>query len=272
MIPHDVLGIPPDATPEEIRRRYHELILECHPDRSDSPDAASRTQEITEAYKKMMGRVEGGRSSSHRAKKQAAKYHRKNPKRKDRAGRREARKAAKAKKPRRVKCNACGGDGTVTRKRKVFDPLSRTEDVECWRCAGRGYTISQGATNQRKPRRPEGLRSRLPRRPVAIAMMLAVISLGAAWYLGFVPAGVDDAILDAIGSAEDAVPASVKDDILNAIYGTEGEALDDVADVPGTVPDTPAVKPTVKVPDSPLDRTIYPDGTTHGSRRTAQEP
>lgn len=145
MIPHDVLGLSPDATPAEIRRRYHELILECHPDRSDSPDAASRTQAITEAYQEMMGRGEGGRSSPHRVKKQAAKYHRKNPKKKGRAARRAARKAAKAakaKRPRRIKCGACRGSGAVTRQRKVFGLLRRTEEVECRRCSGMGYTMA----------------------------------------------------------------------------------------------------------------------------------
>lgn len=141
LIPHDVLGISPDATPDEIRQRYHELILQCHPDRNDSPDAASRTQAITEAYQEMMGRGEGGRSSPHRVKKQAAKYHRKDPKKKGRAARKAARKA-KPKRPRRVRCDICGGSGTILQQRKVLGMLSRTHKVSCTHCTGLGYIMA----------------------------------------------------------------------------------------------------------------------------------
>lgn len=141
MVPHEVLGVSPDATREEIRRRYHALILQYHPDRSDAPDAADRTQAVTEAYHALMGRDSGDGSRAHHIRKQAAKYHRKDPTKKGRAARKAARKAAKAKRPKRVDCGTCGGRGSTTRTRTVLGIMKRTEEVICPDCAGQGYVV-----------------------------------------------------------------------------------------------------------------------------------
>lgn len=46
-----VLGISPDATPDEIKRAYRRLALESHPDRNrDDRQAEERFKEISEAY------------------------------------------------------------------------------------------------------------------------------------------------------------------------------------------------------------------------------
>ena len=158
--------------------------------------------------------------------------------------------------------------------------------LRCTKCGSR-----RGAAGRRKPRRAGRPRSSgRSRRPVAIAVALAVMSLGAAWYLGLVPAEVEDAILnmidrtgeaipadvenaiqDAIDRTGEAIPADVEDSVLNAIDSIEEEVLGGTADVPETVPDVPAANPAAEAPASPLDRTIYPDGTTHGSKHAAQE-
>ena len=136
-MPHEVLGVQPDASREEIRRRYHQLILQYHPDRSSSPDAASRTQTITEAYQQLMGRdASGGR---HHIRKQAAKYHRKDPQKKGRAARKAARKAAKSKRPVRVECKTCSGRGVMAKTRTILGLMKKTEDVECPDCSGQGF-------------------------------------------------------------------------------------------------------------------------------------
>lgn len=48
---YEVLGVPPNATDEQIRRRFRELARKYHPDVNRSPDAEHRFKEITEAYR-----------------------------------------------------------------------------------------------------------------------------------------------------------------------------------------------------------------------------
>lgn len=48
---YEVLGLPPHATDEQIRRRFRELARQYHPDVNRSPDAEHRFKEITEAYR-----------------------------------------------------------------------------------------------------------------------------------------------------------------------------------------------------------------------------
>ena len=48
---YEVLGISPDASGEEIKRVYHKLAFEYHPDRHQaSKEAHKRMREINEAY------------------------------------------------------------------------------------------------------------------------------------------------------------------------------------------------------------------------------
>jgi curved DNA-binding protein CbpA len=48
---YELLGVGPDASAEEIRRAYHRLAFQCHPDRSGGGDEANREmQELNEAY------------------------------------------------------------------------------------------------------------------------------------------------------------------------------------------------------------------------------
>ena len=45
-----LLGVDPGATPAQIKKAYRTLAKQYHPDMNNSPDAAERFREITEAY------------------------------------------------------------------------------------------------------------------------------------------------------------------------------------------------------------------------------
>jgi len=48
---YEILGVPRNATQEEIKRKYRELVMKYHPDlHKDDPDAAKKMAEINEAY------------------------------------------------------------------------------------------------------------------------------------------------------------------------------------------------------------------------------
>ncbi len=48
---YETLGVPRDASSDEIKRKYRELVMKYHPDlHKDDPDAAKRMTEINEAY------------------------------------------------------------------------------------------------------------------------------------------------------------------------------------------------------------------------------
>jgi len=48
---YEILGITPNASAEEIRRAYHMMAFQCHPDRNGGDDEANKEmQEINEAY------------------------------------------------------------------------------------------------------------------------------------------------------------------------------------------------------------------------------
>jgi DnaJ domain len=48
--PFAVLGVTPDASPEEVAAAYRALAKRWHPDRADGPQAAGRMAEINAAY------------------------------------------------------------------------------------------------------------------------------------------------------------------------------------------------------------------------------
>src|SRR2546429_5926535 len=47
---YEVLGVPRDASAEDIRRAYRKLAREYHPDVNKEPGAEDRFKEISEAY------------------------------------------------------------------------------------------------------------------------------------------------------------------------------------------------------------------------------
>jgi len=47
---YEVLGVPRDASPEQIKKAYRKLAMQYHPDVADAPDAAEKFKEIGEAY------------------------------------------------------------------------------------------------------------------------------------------------------------------------------------------------------------------------------
>lgn len=48
--PHSILGVSPDATPEEVKKAYRKLARKYHPDVSKEPDAEEKFKEIQGAY------------------------------------------------------------------------------------------------------------------------------------------------------------------------------------------------------------------------------
>ncbi len=50
MSDYEILGLPPTATHEEVKKKYYQLAKETHPDKNDSPDAAAKFAEISRAY------------------------------------------------------------------------------------------------------------------------------------------------------------------------------------------------------------------------------
>lgn len=47
---YKIFSLSTNSSPEEIKKRYRELVKKYHPDVNDSPDATQKMQEIQEAY------------------------------------------------------------------------------------------------------------------------------------------------------------------------------------------------------------------------------
>ncbi|TEU15941.1 MAG: J domain-containing protein [Dehalococcoidia bacterium] len=48
---YEILGVAPNASTEEIKRAYHRMAFQCHPDRhQETEEAHKKMQEINEAY------------------------------------------------------------------------------------------------------------------------------------------------------------------------------------------------------------------------------
>ena len=47
---YEILGVPRDASPEQIKKAYRKLAMKYHPDVADAPGAAEKFKEIGEAY------------------------------------------------------------------------------------------------------------------------------------------------------------------------------------------------------------------------------
>ena len=55
--PHEVLGVTRDASEEEVRSAYRDMVKEHHPDVSDADDAGERFVDIRDAYEEMRERA-----------------------------------------------------------------------------------------------------------------------------------------------------------------------------------------------------------------------
>lgn len=58
MNPHEILGVPPDASEEDIKRAYKRMAMEWHPDRhGGDKEAEEKFKEINAAYQILTGRA-----------------------------------------------------------------------------------------------------------------------------------------------------------------------------------------------------------------------
>lgn len=147
MDPYEILGASPIDSLETIKARYRHCILKYHPDRPSGNIEMYKM--VVWAYKSIMDPENAGpnpeytqdgkgRRSGH-VKKQAAKYTRKNPKRKGRAARRTARQASRhqsSKAEQQIPCSQCNGQGYVEYKSGLLFRKTRRRD--CMICDGKG--------------------------------------------------------------------------------------------------------------------------------------
>ncbi len=52
---HAVLGVPPNATRNQIKEAHRDLSMKYHPDKNNSLEAARRYKEVNEAYHVLVG-------------------------------------------------------------------------------------------------------------------------------------------------------------------------------------------------------------------------
>jgi hypothetical protein len=52
----DILGLPENATPQEIRKQFRALAMRYHPDKNTTPNAKDKFLQLTEAYEILIGK------------------------------------------------------------------------------------------------------------------------------------------------------------------------------------------------------------------------
>lgn len=72
---HDVLGVKPNASPQEIKAAYRELSKKYHPDVNKSPEAEEQMKKINEAYSKLKKDTGLEWSNIEAAYQEAKRYH-----------------------------------------------------------------------------------------------------------------------------------------------------------------------------------------------------
>lgn len=132
-----LLGVTPDATPEQVRSAFRRKVMEQHPDTAVKGGAVGSTvQELVDAYHLLLGSEGAGRPGPERLD-QVSGYrievdHRPQPDQPRSA--RPCRGCGGAGIRRRVStCPGCGGAGHVT----ILD-VHRVRRSRCGRCGGRG--------------------------------------------------------------------------------------------------------------------------------------
>ena len=58
--PHKILGIPANASTDQVRKAYKKLARRYHPDHNDAPDASARFMAVKAAHDEMLYRIASG--------------------------------------------------------------------------------------------------------------------------------------------------------------------------------------------------------------------
>lgn len=132
--PYDILGASPIDSPETIKAKYRSCILKYHPDKSTGD--LEKYKMVVWAYHNITRGSTALYEQEDDAKKQSAKYSRKDPSRKGRAARKKSRQSARPEPQQNIQCAQCGGSGYV--ERRVGMLRRHLERVACDGCRGTG--------------------------------------------------------------------------------------------------------------------------------------